>query len=337
MRFCSKLIFSLTGSGHPPPAPQRPLLIPGGVPFPSPRPPPLPGPVLLGLRRNSSVPWLTVVVPPCRSSLLISRMTQGLAPWAVSVVRRFWMGGWRPQWGRTPAAPLTLAGPWRIWPHLSSCLISSLKGSTPPLPCYPSVFNLKAPSSRAPSPRFQELWLHRELGVLWWPRGVAWEGGLRGKGHMYIVVIVAELLSCIGLFCDPMDCSPPGSSVHGISQARILEWVAISLSRGSSQPRDWTCIGRQILYHWAIREALDICILTAVSHHCTVETNTTLESNYPPIKKKRKGGGLDPSLYLILRPKPPLPFLQILIRQVSFSAQHEIVLGSLSWFSHCWL
>ena len=38
--------------------------------------------------------------------------------------------------------------------------------------------------------------------------------------------------------CDPMDCSPPGSSVHGISQARILEWVAISFSRRSSQPRD---------------------------------------------------------------------------------------------------
>ena len=38
--------------------------------------------------------------------------------------------------------------------------------------------------------------------------------------------------------CDPMDCSPPGSSVHGISQARILEWVAISFSRGSSRPRD---------------------------------------------------------------------------------------------------
>ena len=40
--------------------------------------------------------------------------------------------------------------------------------------------------------------------------------------------------------CDLMDCSPPGSSVHGISQARILEWVAISFSRGSSQPRDQT-------------------------------------------------------------------------------------------------
>ena len=39
---------------------------------------------------------------------------------------------------------------------------------------------------------------------------------------------------------DPMDCSPPGSSVHGISQARVLEWIAVSFSRGSSQPRDWT-------------------------------------------------------------------------------------------------
>ena len=38
--------------------------------------------------------------------------------------------------------------------------------------------------------------------------------------------------------CDPMDCIPPGSSVHGILQARILEWVALSFSRGSSRPRD---------------------------------------------------------------------------------------------------
>ena len=51
-----------------------------------------------------------------------------------------------------------------------------------------------------------------------------------------------------------MHWSPPGSSVHGISQARILEWVAISYSRGSSQSRDQThvsCIGRHVLYHWA--------------------------------------------------------------------------------------
>ena len=50
---------------------------------------------------------------------------------------------------------------------------------------------------------------------------------------------------------DPMDCRPSGSSVHGISQARILEWVAMSFSRGSSQPRDQIRIsstGRWILY-----------------------------------------------------------------------------------------
>ena len=55
-----------------------------------------------------------------------------------------------------------------------------------------------------------------------------------------------------------MDCIPPGSSVHGISQARILEWVAISFPRTSSWPRDRTqvsCIVRKILYHWATREA----------------------------------------------------------------------------------
>ena len=46
--------------------------------------------------------------------------------------------------------------------------------------------------------------------------------------------------SRVRLFCDPMDCSPSGSSVHRISQARILQWVAIFSSRGSSQPRDRT-------------------------------------------------------------------------------------------------
>ena len=55
--------------------------------------------------------------------------------------------------------------------------------------------------------------------------------------------------------CESMDCSPPGSSIHGILQARILEWVAILFSRGSSQPRDRTQVShiaggcRRILYH----------------------------------------------------------------------------------------
>ena len=49
--------------------------------------------------------------------------------------------------------------------------------------------------------------------------------------------------SCLTL-CDPVDCRPPGSSVPGILQARILEWVAISFSKGSSRPRDRTQVSR---------------------------------------------------------------------------------------------
>ena len=63
-----------------------------------------------------------------------------------------------------------------------------------------------------------------------------------------------SLQSCLTL-CDPVDCSPPASSVHGILQARILEWVAVPSSRGSSPCRDQTrvsyifCIDRRVLYH----------------------------------------------------------------------------------------
>ena len=62
----------------------------------------------------------------------------------------------------------------------------------------------------------------------------------------------AQLLSGIWLFCHPMGCSLPGSSVHGILQGGILEWVAISSSRGSSWPRDQTqisCTADRFFYH----------------------------------------------------------------------------------------
>ena len=52
----------------------------------------------------------------------------------------------------------------------------------------------------------------------------------------------AKLLQLCPTLCNPMDCSPTGFSVHGIFQARILKWVAISFARGSSQPRDQTCV-----------------------------------------------------------------------------------------------
>ena len=76
--------------------------------------------------------------------------------------------------------------------------------------------------------------------------------------HNFRRVCTKSFQSCSTLH-DPMDCNPPGSSVHGILQARILEWVAMSSSRGSSQPRDWTwtsCIAGEFFTHWVTWEAL---------------------------------------------------------------------------------
>ena len=81
---------------------------------------------------------------------------------------------------------------------------------------------------------------------------------------LYLCVFVCVCLvtkPCL-ILCDPMDCSPPGSSVHGILQARILDWIAMPFSRGSawtqgSNPSLLHC--RWILYHRATRESLCIC------------------------------------------------------------------------------
>ena len=78
---------------------------------------------------------------------------------------------------------------------------------------------------------------------------------------MMIVCIHAKSLQWCPILCDPMDWSLPDLSVHGILQARILEWVPRLSSRGSSQPKDQTriscvsCIGRWIVYHQDIWEA----------------------------------------------------------------------------------
>ena len=80
---------------------------------------------------------------------------------------------------------------------------------------------------------------------------VDWPSLLFSYCYCYLVTKLCPTL------CDPMDCSPPSSTAHRISQARILEWVAISFSRGSFLPRNQThisCIERQILYRWAHQE-----------------------------------------------------------------------------------
>ena len=92
---------------------------------------------------------------------------------------------------------------------------------------------------------------------------VAWEKCSQIKHIIFTLIrqcacVCAQSLQMCPTLCDSMKCSPPGSSVHGIPQAGILEWVAMSSSRGSSPPRNQTwvsCIGRQVLYSWATREA----------------------------------------------------------------------------------
>ena len=106
---------------------------------------------------------------------------------------------------------------------------------------------------------------------------------------MYTLVLVAIVLiapSCLTLG-HPMDCSPPGSSVQGILQARILEWVAISCFRWSSQPRDQTCVccisciaggiftaePPGIYIHIAVQQicrAFPSCVIEALTHWGTI-------------------------------------------------------------------
>ena len=80
------------------------------------------------------------------------------------------------------------------------------------------------------------------------------------------------LLSHVQLFCDPMDCSLPGSSVHGLFQARVLGSLAISFSRGSSRPRDWTLlshIASRCFTIWATSETssqVDITQTRVIKH-----------------------------------------------------------------------
>ena len=85
-----------------------------------------------------------------------------------------------------------------------------------------------------------------------WRKGLAAKGqwgafvffppGAMGLFSILIVLCVYSATQLCPSLYDPMDCSPPGSSGHGISQVRLLEWVAISSPRGSSRPRDQTCV-----------------------------------------------------------------------------------------------
>ena len=119
-------------------------------------------------------------------------------------------------------------------------------------------------------------------------------------------ILLVQLFSHGGglvTLCDPMECSLPGSCVHGTSQARILEWVAISFSRGSSQPRNRTQVScfagrllhcRQILYQLSCEGSLNhgSCKLVFKSNHHITE----IEHN------NGKPGLWNPDIYTISTP-----------------------------------
>ena len=112
-------------------------------------------------------------------------------------------------------------------------------------------------------------------------------------------VLVSQL--CLTL-CDPMDCSPRGSSVHWILQARILEWVAIPLSRGSSQPTYWTWVcstAGRFLTIWA---TMVPCIHLALQSPCWVQWLASCPQIFNG--SERVGFSVYSALYLLLAQSP---------------------------------
>ena len=103
---------------------------------------------------------------------------------------------------------------------------------------FPFLFNKTA---------FRVTWFF-SLGTMGFWGWIVLYFGLKKEMRMH-----AQLLQSCSTLCIPMDCSPPGSSVHGIPQARILEWVTIPSSRRSSQPRDRTRVCLHLLHcRWTL-------------------------------------------------------------------------------------
>ena len=143
------------------------------------------------------------------------------------------------------------------WPLLPDSLLSKYDPSRTFwifLAMSQGMWDLRSPTrNRTCIPRSEAL----EVQSLnhWTSRKVHWPSETTLSAPACMCVLSCSIRSD---FCDPMNCSPPGSSVHGILQARLLQWVAIPFSRGSSQPRDWnqvSLIAGGLLTIWATKEA----------------------------------------------------------------------------------
>jgi len=112
------------------------------------------------------------------------------------------------------------------------------------------------------------------------------------------VCVCSVVQSCLTL-CDPIDCSLPGSSIHGIFQARILEWLTISSSRGSFWPRDQTCIscvsciGKHVFYHWVTWKAQAEAYFMSIPE---TPTDKKEEDSLEPIRPKLTAKGSETSV-----------------------------------------
>ena len=125
--------------------------------------------------------------------------------------------------------------------------------------------------------------------------------------------------------CNPMDCSPLGSSVHGIFQARILEWIAISFSRGSSRPRNPTrvsCIVGRFFTDWGMRES-ESC--SVVSHSLRPQG---LYSPWNSLGQNTGVGSLSllQGIFPTQGSNPGLPHCRQILYQLSHKGSHYIIL-----------
>ena len=136
----------------------------------------------------------------------------------------------------------------------------------------------------------------------------------------------------------PVDCSLPGSSVHEILQARILEWIAVSFSRKSSWLRDQTlisCIDRWILYHWATWEAHMRSYWLAKLKNAGVRCQAWFVWNPVPFLSSLLGSLF---CYVSILPQSGVPYTgkNIIIIQEAENRWYLLLL-LLSRFNHVWL
>ena len=148
--------------------------------------------------------------------------------------------------------------------------------------------------------------------------GILWaQGSNSGLLHCRQIIVwiprenesEIEVAQMCPTLCDPVDCSLPGSSIHGILQARVLEWVAISFSRGSSRARDQTQVSRIAGRHfnlWATREApLNsrkqanlLSVFFSISYQSIAKL--LIEYRHWMIKDKKEEKGKGSAIYIVL-------------------------------------